>query len=76
MESKKQCHSEKIMLKNFLRLEKETNFGMQDAEWSSNWINLKKFRAKYSIIKVEKVKDIGKILKAARGEYNSYPVGE
>lgn len=57
---------QEIMALNFPRLGKDTHFEIQGTDWISNWINLKKYRSRYIIIKPEKAKDKDKIFKDTR----------
>ena len=54
------------MAENFSNLGKETNIQVQEAQRVPKKINSKKHTPRHIIIKMVKVKDIGKILKAAR----------
>ena len=57
---------EKIMKENFLNLVKEIDIQVQEAQRIPNMMDPKRTTLRYIIIKMPKVKDKGRILKAAR----------
>ena len=57
---------EKIMKKNFSDLAKEIDMQVQEAQIVPNWMNAKRPTPRHIIIKMPKVKDKERILKAAR----------
>ena len=57
---------EKVMTENFLNLVKNINIEAQEVQKVLNKINQKKSTPRHVIIKMPKVKDKGRILKAAR----------
>ena len=64
---------EKMMTENFPKLVKEIDIQVQEAQRVPNKMNPKRTTPRHIIIKMPKVKDKGRILKAAREEL---PIGE
>ena len=69
---------EKIMIENFPNLVKETDIQVQEAQKVPNKLDPKRTTPKHIIIKMPKVKDKQRILKAARQKqrvtYNRVPI--
>ena len=65
---------EKIMKENFLNLMKETDMQVQEAQRVPNKMDAKRPTLRHIIIKMSKVKDKERILKAAREK--QLPTGE
>ena len=61
---------EEIIAENFSNLEKETNILVQKAQRVPNKMNPKKSILKHITIKIAKVRDKEKILKAAKNKNN------
>ena len=70
---------EKIMKENFLNLVKEIDIQVQEAQRVPNKVNPKRPTSRHIIIKMPKVKDKERILKAARQKqrvtYKGVPIG-
>ena len=58
--------SEEIMAENFPNLKKETNIQIQETQRAPNKLNSKRPTPRHIIIKMAKVKDKERILKAAK----------
>ena len=65
-ERKGQNLFEEIMAKNFPNLGKETDIQVQEAQRTPNKMNLKRSTPRYIILKMSKIEDNTRTLKAAR----------
>ena len=59
---------EKIMKENFPNLAKELDIQVQEAQWFRNKLDPERNTPRHIIIKLPKIKDKERILKAARGK--------
>ena len=67
---------EKIMKENFPNLVKEIDMQVQEAQRIPNKMDAKRPTPRHIIIKMPKVKDQERILKAARGKHRELPTKE
>ena len=62
------------MAENFKNLKKETDIKLQEAQRVPNKMNPNRPTTRHIIIKMEKVKDKGRILNAAREKFTREPL--